>query len=222
MLSTVSADSLRCLRGDVHGRREWQQGDLPDHARPPDGRVVERPSLPPRPQIRRLLEIHPSGKFLYAVSEAGRSGRVFAYAVSPDTGDLTLLNEASSGGSGPCHVNVDHAGKFVLVANYGSGSAAVIPIRPDGGLGDADRFRPARGLQRESFASEGAACPFGQSQPGRPIRLRGRPRARQDHDLQARRPERHDHRQRSAASPRSNPGPGRGILPFIPTASTPT
>ena len=87
-----------------------------------------------------FLEIHPNGKFLYAVSESGGAGTVSAYAIEPDTKKLKLLNSRPSGGSGPCHVNIDHAGKNVLVANYGSGSASVIPIKPDGSLAKPTGF----------------------------------------------------------------------------------
>jgi len=87
-----------------------------------------------------FLEIHPNGRFLYAVSESGRTGSVAAYAIDAQTADLTLLNRQSSRGGGPCHVNVDHAGRNVFVANYGSGSAAVFPIQADGKLGAATGF----------------------------------------------------------------------------------
>ena len=83
-----------------------------------------------------FLEIHPNGKFLYAVSEAGPAGTVSAYAIDAQTGSLKLLNQQPSGGSGPCHVNIDHTGKIALVANYGSGSASAIPIKPDGSLAE--------------------------------------------------------------------------------------
>ncbi|UCD53178.1 MAG: beta-propeller fold lactonase family protein, partial [Phycisphaerales bacterium] len=72
-----------------------------------------------------FLEIHPNGRFLYAVSESGGAGSVSAYAIDSETGGLTLLNQQPSRGAGPCHVSIDYAGKNVLVANYGSGSAAV-------------------------------------------------------------------------------------------------
>src|SRR5207244_1551698 len=39
-----------------------------------------------------------------------------------------------SHGAGPCHLVVDAAGKNVLVANYSGGSAAMLELRPDGGL----------------------------------------------------------------------------------------
>jgi 6-phosphogluconolactonase len=87
-----------------------------------------------------FLEIHPNGKFLYAVSESGGAGTVSAYAIDPATKNLKLLNSRTSGGAGPCHVNIDHAGKNVLLANYGSGSASVIPIKLDGSLAEPTGF----------------------------------------------------------------------------------
>jgi 6-phosphogluconolactonase len=60
---------------------------------------------------------------------------VRAFAVDAASGGLTLLNEQSSGGSGPCHLVVARDGKHVLVANYDGGSVAVLSIKPDGRLG---------------------------------------------------------------------------------------
>ena len=88
-----------------------------------------------------FLAIHPSNKFLYAVGEVGnfegkKTGAVTAFAVNAD-GTLKQLNAQSSGGSGPCHLVVDKAGKNVLVANYGGGSVASLPIDADGKLKEA-------------------------------------------------------------------------------------
>ncbi len=82
-----------------------------------------------------FLAIHPTGKFLYAATE-GSSGEAEAYAVAAD-GGLKFLNRQSAKGNGTCHIVVDAAGKNVLVANYGSGNVAVLPIQPDGSLGAA-------------------------------------------------------------------------------------
>ena len=87
-----------------------------------------------------FLEIHPNGKFAYAVSESGGGGTVSAYAIDATTGTLQFLNQQPSGGSGPCHVNIDHTGKNVLVTNYNSGSVSVIPIEPDGKLAKPTSF----------------------------------------------------------------------------------
>jgi 6-phosphogluconolactonase len=64
-------------------------------------------------------------------------GSVNAFAITPKTGKLTLLNRQSSHGAGPCYVSVDHTGRFVLVANYASGSVAILPIQDDGHVGEA-------------------------------------------------------------------------------------
>jgi 6-phosphogluconolactonase len=80
-----------------------------------------------------FLAIHPNKRFLYAVSEEGTGG-VAAYAVNQATGNLSLLNQQSSGGAGPCHLVVDKPGTHVLVANYSGGNAAVLPISADGKL----------------------------------------------------------------------------------------
>jgi len=86
-----------------------------------------------------FLALGPGGKFLYAVNEVGdfqgqNAGGVSAFKLDPKTGALTFLNENPSGGSGPCHLAVAQDGSCVLVANYGSGSTAVLPIEPDGRL----------------------------------------------------------------------------------------
>jgi 6-phosphogluconolactonase len=89
-----------------------------------------------------FLAIHPSHRFLYAVGEIDqfkgkKTGAVYAFAIEPKTGKLTLLNQQPSGGGGPCHVLVDREGKHVLVANYGGGSVSALPILADGRLGEA-------------------------------------------------------------------------------------
>lgn len=84
-----------------------------------------------------FLAIHPTGKFLYAVSEVNASGAVSSFALDRKTGKLTPLNSQSSEGAGPCHVSVDKTGKCAMVANYTGGSIASLPINADGTLGKA-------------------------------------------------------------------------------------
>ena len=91
------------------------------------------------------VTLHPNGRFLYAVNEVGNykgpnSGGVSAFSIDRATGKLTFLNEVSSRGADPCYAVVDKTGKYVLVANYTSGSVAVFPIHDDGSLGDASAF----------------------------------------------------------------------------------
>ena len=97
-----------------------------------------------------FLAIAPNQKFLYAVGEVNdvngkKGGAVNAFAIDSGTGDLRLLNQQSSVGRGPCHVVVDRTGKNALVANYGGGSVAVLPIHADGTLGEASSFVQHKG-----------------------------------------------------------------------------
>jgi 6-phosphogluconolactonase len=92
-----------------------------------------------------FLAIHPTRRFLYAVGEVSdyqgrKEGTVASFAVDAKDGALTLLNRQSSRGAGPCYVTVDRLGKNALVANYGGGSVAVLPIREGGALGEASAF----------------------------------------------------------------------------------
>lgn len=111
---------------------------------------LSEPQLAAETVQSTFLALHPSGKFLYAVTEVGnlggkKTGGVKAYALDPKTGQLKELNVQSSKGPGPCHVVVDKAGKNVLVANYSGGSAAVLPIKEDGSLGEATGFTQHEG-----------------------------------------------------------------------------
>jgi 6-phosphogluconolactonase len=86
-----------------------------------------------------FLAIHPNERFLYAVNAVGefqgqKSGAVSAFALDARSGELRLLNQQPSGGAGPCHVVVDRDGRNVLVANYGSGSVACLPLDGEGRL----------------------------------------------------------------------------------------
>ncbi len=89
-----------------------------------------------------FLEIDANRRLVFAVNETNQfngqpTGGVSAFAVDPATGKLKLLNQQSSMGTGPCHLILDRAGRHVFVANYGSGSIAVLPVAADGRLGEA-------------------------------------------------------------------------------------
>ena len=58
---------------------------------------------------------------------------------------MSPINQQSSVGDGPCHLVVDRQGKNVLVANYGSGSVACLPIEPNGSAPPASSFIQHRG-----------------------------------------------------------------------------
>ena len=77
------------------------------------------------------LAAHPDGRTLYAVDER-QDGGVTAVRLA----DRRVLGTRSTGGAGPCHLSVHPGGRWLLSANYGSGSVAVHPIAPSGALGE--------------------------------------------------------------------------------------
>ncbi len=86
-----------------------------------------------------FLTISDNGKFVYAVGEGG-GGTVTAFSLDKASGKLTKLNAVGSKGGGPCFVSTDKTGKYALVANYGTGSVAILPIQADGQLKEASSF----------------------------------------------------------------------------------
>src|SRR3984957_6960209 len=73
-------------------------------------------------------------RFLYSVH--GDEDYATAFALDPVTGQAKLLNRAATGGKNGVREAVDPSGKYLVVANYASGSVAVLPIAPDGSLKD--------------------------------------------------------------------------------------
>ena len=94
-----------------------------------------------------FLALGPDGRTLYSVAESPAAGSVVAYARDPESGELTELNRQPSEGNGPCHVSIDHSGRYVLVANYGSGSVAALPI------GEGGALEPASGKVQQEGSS---------------------------------------------------------------------
>jgi 6-phosphogluconolactonase len=95
-----------------------------------------------------FLTIHPNHRFLYAVTEdplslgppLDHASYVSAFAIDPATGKLRLLNTIPTGGTSTCYLSMDKTGKFVLLANFGSGSISVVRVRGDGSLGEQTAF----------------------------------------------------------------------------------
>ncbi len=116
---------------------------------PATGRL-SAPELAAETKNPSFLALHPNRPVLYAVGEIGnfegkRTGAVSAFGIDEPTGKLTLLNQQSSGGAGPCYLAVDATGGCVLVANYGGGSVAVLPIEADGRLREPSMTVPHQG-----------------------------------------------------------------------------
>jgi 6-phosphogluconolactonase len=90
-----------------------------------------------------FLTMRRDQRFLYSVH--GDETYVTAFAVDRGTGNLKLLGRAEADGSNGVHSAVDLAGRFLVVANYGSGNVAVLPIREDGSLENAAQVVPLPG-----------------------------------------------------------------------------
>jgi 6-phosphogluconolactonase len=95
-----------------------------------------------------FIAISPNHQFLYAVSEDPTSvgppldhaSYVGAYAIDHATGKLRLLNTKPTGGTSTCFISLDTTGKYVMMANFGSGSVTILNVHPDGSLGGMTAF----------------------------------------------------------------------------------
>lgn len=92
-----------------------------------------------------FLAVHPDGRHLYAANETdawnGRpGGYVTAYGLDAVSGRLTELNQQSTVGKGPCHLNVDATGQVLVAANYGGGSIVSFLVKADGSLREHATF----------------------------------------------------------------------------------
>ena len=107
-----------------------------------------------------FLAVAPGKEFLYAVNETDQfngqpAGGVSAFSMDSSTGKLKLLNEVSSRGPGPAHIALDRTGRFTLVANYGGGSVAVLPLSADGKIGESTAFVQHKGSSVNHERQEG-------------------------------------------------------------------
>jgi 6-phosphogluconolactonase len=64
-------------------------------------------------------------------------GAILSYLIDRSSGSLRLVDQAPSHGNGPCSITLDESGRHVLVANFWSGSIAVLPLLADGTFGEA-------------------------------------------------------------------------------------
>ncbi|MDT0433717.1 lactonase family protein [Streptomyces doudnae] len=77
------------------------------------------------------LAVGPGGRTLYAVDER-EAGAVTAVRLA----DRAVLGSRATGGSAPCHLSVHPSGRWLLSADYGSGTVAVHRIEASGAPGE--------------------------------------------------------------------------------------
>jgi 6-phosphogluconolactonase len=105
-----------------------------------DGATLGPLRLLARTRNPTYLAVSADRQHLYAVHETATfdehaGGGVSAFARDLGSGELTFLNSVWSGGVEPCHLDLAPGGRFLLVANYGSGSVAAFELEPDGSIG---------------------------------------------------------------------------------------
>lgn len=92
--------------------------------------------------------------FIY--SSHGEHTEASAYKICPESGKLTLVNRAPSGGYNGAHIAISKTRPYLFVSNYNSGIVAAIKIKTDGSLGEiTDLYLPqgANGdLMRQQFS----------------------------------------------------------------------
>lgn len=120
------------------------------------GALSNRTLVSSLPNVAQLTASR-DGKTLYAASEVEK-GVVQAWRVAAN-GELTELNQVSSGGAGPVYLSLTPDGRHLLVANYVSGTTAVLPVQEDGRLGEAvdvHQDQGPAGAARPAAAVEGS------------------------------------------------------------------
>jgi 6-phosphogluconolactonase (cycloisomerase 2 family) len=102
------------------------------------------------------------GRCLY--SAHGDGTQATAYQIDPATGRLTVLNWQPTGGRNGVHLAIDATGRFLVLANYASGTVAVLPINQDGSLGERSDLTTLSGTpgphRTQQEASHPHHCPF--------------------------------------------------------------
>ncbi|VTM23661.1 3-carboxymuconate cyclase [Raoultella terrigena] len=120
------------------------------------GALSNRTLVSSLPNVAQLT-VSRDGKTLYAASEVEK-GVVQAWRVGAN-GELSELNQVSSGGAGPVYLSLTPDGRHLLVANYVSGTTAVLPVQEDGRLGEAvdvHQDQGPAGAARPAAAVEGS------------------------------------------------------------------
>ena len=87
------------------------------------------------------LTISPDGKYLYAanggtVNDSTQWGSATAYKIDSATGKLTVINDKTSFGSDPCHIEIDHSGHTIFLTNYNNAVLTAYILNSDGSISD--------------------------------------------------------------------------------------
>jgi 6-phosphogluconolactonase len=74
------------------------------------------------------VQVHPSGRFLYASNRG--ADNIAVYSIDPKTGTLTLVEFVPTQGKTPGNFGIDPSGSWLIVANQSSDSLVLFRIDP--------------------------------------------------------------------------------------------
>ena len=89
------------------------------------------------------LTLDPHRPVLY--SAHGEEHEATAYSIDPATGRLRVLNRQPTQGKNGVRLGIEASGRYLVCANYSSGTVAVLPIEPNGSLGALRDLVPLTG-----------------------------------------------------------------------------
>ena len=112
-----------------------------------------------------FLIVDRQGRHLY--SAHGDGTHATAYQIDQTSGRLTILNRQPTRGTNGVHLAIDRTGRFLVVANYATGTVALMTISPDGSLGPVIDLATLTGTpgphRTQQESSHPHHCPFDRS-----------------------------------------------------------
>lgn len=104
-----------------------------------------------------LFTLNSASTRLYSVH--GGRNLISAFAIDRPSGRLTLLNQVDCQGNNPVNSALDPTERFLVIANYGSGAAAVMPVGNDGRLQPVSQLIPLEGTPGPNPKEQAASHP---------------------------------------------------------------
>jgi 6-phosphogluconolactonase len=125
---------------------------------PSSGELSYQTVIPGLPNVS-YMAVHPRLGLIYAVSEMetfdGKTGGGVSVISSDSRGEFHVIDQQSSGGANPSYISIDHSGRYALIANYKSGTLALLPIAADGRLSPPSNVIHHFGSSAESERQDG-------------------------------------------------------------------
>ncbi len=114
----------------------------------PDTGEISTPELAAETVNPSYIAIHPNQRYLYAVVEdplalgnlRDKASSIRAFAINRATGKLGPLNTVPAKGGSSCYITVEKSGKYLMVANFTTGSIVVWRLKEDGSIGEQTGF----------------------------------------------------------------------------------